>query len=81
MPKKKTYLDSNSLINESFLSDLANVIKSGKLKLLKKAAKDRKFKKALSDLNKATDDLQALYNKKYGSDAPKLHKFSIFDYI
>tara|TARA_Y100000593_G_scaffold44557_1_gene84995 strand:+ start:1131 stop:1376 length:246 start_codon:yes stop_codon:yes gene_type:complete len=81
MPEKKTYLDSNNLMNESFLSDLGNVIKSGKLKLLRKAAKDKKVKKALDDLNKATNNLEDLYKKRYGSNAPKLHKFSIFDFI
>ena len=80
MRKKKSYMNTNSILSEGFFDKLKNFLRL-RPKIDKKEFFAKGMSKEINSLNKATDKFEQSLKKRFGDDYPDLPRFTWRDFI
>ena len=77
---KKSYMNVDSILNESFFTKLAGAIGKLRRKKLPKSKLQSQFQNDINDFNDSIDAFEKSFNKLYGGTPVKFNKLTINDF-
>ena len=81
MRKKKSYMQSDAIIEEGIIDTIISLLKGGQIKKAFKLAKKRpEIKKQIDTLNKNQKDLEKSFEDQFGVPV-KLSKYKLSDFF
>ena len=80
MPKKKSYMNKESVLSEGFFDKIFKYVKNLKSTDKDKIKKSRKIKLGLALLNKTVDGLEKVLKRDHGVDV-ELERFKLSDFF